>query len=159
MSLNLIHSYILNYFHHFQPFLYYKKCARLKEVIRPNFDQCGQYGSIEILTSGIRNCTNKYINLLDISQIRKCKKRIQEHYKYITFGELIIIYLTLVYRRYEKYWGPFIYLASTNVFQKMVSMWICYESKLKCEIAAFKIISANLQAQWKYLPIMIELSR
>ena len=38
----------------------------------------------------------------------------------------------------------------------MVSMWICYESKLKCEIAAFKIISANLQAQWKYLPIMIE---
>ena len=39
-SLNLILSYILNYFHHFQPFLYYKKCARLKEVIRRNFDQC-----------------------------------------------------------------------------------------------------------------------
>ena len=38
--MNLFLSYILNYFHHFQPFLYYKKCARLKEVIRPNFDQC-----------------------------------------------------------------------------------------------------------------------
>ena len=41
ISLNLILSYILNYFHHFQPFLYYKKCVTLKEVIRPNFDQCG----------------------------------------------------------------------------------------------------------------------
>ena len=30
----------MNYFYHFQPFLYYKKCARLKEVIRRNFDQC-----------------------------------------------------------------------------------------------------------------------
>ena len=39
-SLNLILLYILNYFYHFQPFLYYKKCARLKEVIRRNFDQC-----------------------------------------------------------------------------------------------------------------------
>ena len=41
-SLNLILSYILNYFYHFQPFLYYKKCARLKEVIRLNFDQCDE---------------------------------------------------------------------------------------------------------------------
>ena len=40
-SLNLILVYILNYFHHFQPFLYYKKCARLKEVIRRDFGQCG----------------------------------------------------------------------------------------------------------------------
>ena len=40
-SLNLILSNNLNYFHHFQPFLYYKKCARLKEVIRRDFDQCG----------------------------------------------------------------------------------------------------------------------
>ena len=30
----------LNYFYHFQPFLYYKKCVRLKEVIRRDFDQC-----------------------------------------------------------------------------------------------------------------------
>ena len=41
-SLNLILLYILNYFYHFQPFLYYKKCAYLKEVIRPDFDQCEQ---------------------------------------------------------------------------------------------------------------------
>ena len=40
-SLNLILLYILNYFHHFQPSLYYKKCAYLKEVIRRDFDQCG----------------------------------------------------------------------------------------------------------------------
>ena len=40
-SLNLILLYILNYFYHFQPFLYYKKCAYLKEVIRRDFDQCG----------------------------------------------------------------------------------------------------------------------
>ena len=40
-SLNLILSYILNYFYHFQPFLYYKKCVRLKGVIRLYFDQCG----------------------------------------------------------------------------------------------------------------------
>ena len=39
-SLNLLLLYILNYFHHFQPFLYYKKCAYLKEVIRRDFDQC-----------------------------------------------------------------------------------------------------------------------
>jgi hypothetical protein len=39
-SLNLILLYILNYFYHFQPFLYYKKCAYLKEVIRRDFDQC-----------------------------------------------------------------------------------------------------------------------
>ena len=31
---------ISNYFYHFQHFLYYKKCAHLKEVIRRNFDQC-----------------------------------------------------------------------------------------------------------------------
>ena len=40
-SLNLILLYNLNYFYHFQPFLYYKKCVRLKEVIRQDFDQCG----------------------------------------------------------------------------------------------------------------------
>ena len=40
-SLNLILLYILNYFYHFQPFIYYKKCAYLKEVIRRDFDQCG----------------------------------------------------------------------------------------------------------------------
>ena len=39
-SLNLIFLYILNYFYHFQPFSYYKKCAYLKEVIRRDFDQC-----------------------------------------------------------------------------------------------------------------------
>ena len=39
-SLNLILSYSLNYFYHFQPFLYYKKCVRFKEVIRRYFDQC-----------------------------------------------------------------------------------------------------------------------
>ena len=39
-SLNLILLYNLNYFYHFQPFLYYKKCVRLKEVIRRDFDQC-----------------------------------------------------------------------------------------------------------------------
>ena len=33
--------YILNYFYHFQPFSYYKKCAYLKEVIRRDSDQCG----------------------------------------------------------------------------------------------------------------------
>ena len=32
--------YILNYFYHFQPFSYYKKCAYLKEVIRRDSDQC-----------------------------------------------------------------------------------------------------------------------
>ena len=38
-------------------------------------------------------------------------------------------------------------------------MWLCYESKLKIEIESFKIIPADMQAQWKYLPIiMIELS-
>ena len=42
-SLNLILIYILNYFYHFQPFLYYKKCAYLKEVIRGDFDQCAIY--------------------------------------------------------------------------------------------------------------------
>ena len=41
-SLNLILVYILNYFHHFQPFSYYKKCAYLKEVIRQDSDQCGE---------------------------------------------------------------------------------------------------------------------
>ena len=45
-SLNLILLYNLNYFYHFQPFLYYKKCVRLKEVIRRNFDQC-----VNILTA------------------------------------------------------------------------------------------------------------
>ena len=39
-SLNLFLIYFLNYFYHFQPFLYYKKCAYLKEVIRRDFDQC-----------------------------------------------------------------------------------------------------------------------
>ena len=39
-SLNLILIYILNYFHHFQPLLYHKKCAYLKEVIRRYSDQC-----------------------------------------------------------------------------------------------------------------------
>ena len=43
-SLNLILIYILNYFYHFQPFSYYKKCAYLKEVIRWDSDQCGLYG-------------------------------------------------------------------------------------------------------------------
>ena len=38
--MNLIVSYILNYFYYFQPFLYYKKCVRLKGVIRRYFDQC-----------------------------------------------------------------------------------------------------------------------
>ena len=42
-SLNLILIYILNYFYHFQPLSYYKKCAYLKEVIRRDSDQCGQY--------------------------------------------------------------------------------------------------------------------
>ena len=32
----------MNYFYHFQPFLYYKKCAYLKEVIRRDFDQCAK---------------------------------------------------------------------------------------------------------------------
>ena len=39
-SWNLILIYILNYFYHFQPFSYYKKCAYLKEVIRRDSDQC-----------------------------------------------------------------------------------------------------------------------
>ena len=30
----------MNYFYHFQPFSYYKKCAYLKEVIRRDSDQC-----------------------------------------------------------------------------------------------------------------------
>ena len=42
-SWNLILIYILNYFCHFQPFSYYKKCAYLKEVIRRDFDQCLEY--------------------------------------------------------------------------------------------------------------------
>ena len=42
-SLNLILVYILNYFHHFQPFSYYKKCAYLKEVIRQDSDQCEKF--------------------------------------------------------------------------------------------------------------------
>jgi hypothetical protein len=40
-SLNPILIYILNYFYHFRPFSYYKKCAYLKEVIRRDSDQCG----------------------------------------------------------------------------------------------------------------------
>ena len=36
----LILIYILNYFYHFQPLSYYKKCAYLKEVIRQDSDQC-----------------------------------------------------------------------------------------------------------------------
>ena len=44
-SLNLILLYNLNYFYHFQPFLYYKKCVRLKEVIRRDFDQCEEGGA------------------------------------------------------------------------------------------------------------------
>ena len=51
-SWNLILLYILNYFHHFQPFLYYKKCARLKEVIRRNFDQCTEVGNDHFLSGG-----------------------------------------------------------------------------------------------------------
>ena len=43
-SWNLILIYILNYFYHFQPFSYYKKCAYLKEVIRRDSDQCGHGG-------------------------------------------------------------------------------------------------------------------
>ena len=39
-SWNLILIYILNYFYHFQPFSYYKKCAYLKEVIRRDSEQC-----------------------------------------------------------------------------------------------------------------------
>ena len=39
-STTFIFSTILNYFHHFQPFLLCKKCAYLKEVIRRDFDQC-----------------------------------------------------------------------------------------------------------------------
>ena len=45
-SLNLILLYILNYFHHFQPLLYYEKCAYLKEVIRWDFDQCDESRTI-----------------------------------------------------------------------------------------------------------------
>ena len=40
-SLILILLYILNYFQHLQPLLYYKKFAYLKEVIRQDSDQCG----------------------------------------------------------------------------------------------------------------------
>ena len=39
-SLSLILLYILNYFYHCQPLLYYKKCAYLKDVNRQDFDQC-----------------------------------------------------------------------------------------------------------------------
>ena len=39
-STTFIFSTILNYFYHFQPFLLFKKCAYLKEVIRRDFDQC-----------------------------------------------------------------------------------------------------------------------
>ena len=42
-STNFIFSIILNYFYHFQPFLLFKKCAYLKEVIRRDSDQCGKY--------------------------------------------------------------------------------------------------------------------
>ena len=45
--MNLILIYILNYFYHFQPFLYYKKCAYFKEVIRRDFDQCVVIGKME----------------------------------------------------------------------------------------------------------------
>ena len=45
-----IFSTILNYFYHFQPFLLFKKCAYLKEVIRRNFDQCGaREGGIKVV--------------------------------------------------------------------------------------------------------------
>ena len=47
-SLNLILLYILNYFYHFQPFLYYKKCAYLKEVIRRDFDQCEMFATYKV---------------------------------------------------------------------------------------------------------------
>ena len=39
-STTFIFSTILIYFYHFQPFLLFKKCAYLKEVIRRDFDQC-----------------------------------------------------------------------------------------------------------------------
>ena len=47
-SWNLILIYILNYFYHFQPFSYYKKCAYLKEVIRRDSDQCVTYVLLRI---------------------------------------------------------------------------------------------------------------
>mgnify|MGYP001333658055 CR=1 FL=1 len=52
-SWNLIHIYILNYFYHFQPFSYYKKCAYLKEVIRWDSDQCGLSGPTLIKVSTV----------------------------------------------------------------------------------------------------------
>ena len=51
-SWNLILIYILNYFYHFQPFSYYKKCAYLKEVIRRDSDQCVM-GTQDIITRQI----------------------------------------------------------------------------------------------------------
>ena len=53
-SLNLLLLYILNYFHHFQPLLYYKKCAYLKEVIRRDFDQCAKQQILRITKASKR---------------------------------------------------------------------------------------------------------
>ena len=52
-SLNLILSYNLNYFYHFQPFSYYKKSVRLKEVIRRDFDQCDLVGLTGLDCGGV----------------------------------------------------------------------------------------------------------
>ena len=46
-STTFIFSIILNYFHHFQPFLLCKMCAYLKEVIRRDFDQCVLFDELE----------------------------------------------------------------------------------------------------------------
>ena len=60
-SLNLILIYILNHFYHFQPFLYYEKCAYLKEVIRRDFDQCAlPYLTVRANTS--LHCTSLLIS-------------------------------------------------------------------------------------------------
>jgi len=62
-SLNLILIYILNYFYHFQPFSYYKKCAYLKEVIRRDSDQCVTLALIEEGGGGrgVRKCQFLFI--------------------------------------------------------------------------------------------------
>ena len=67
----LILIYILNYFYHFQPLSYYKKCAYLKEVIRRDSDQCGNIVP-EINDSGPMCITdlfqNKYLVYLNPKQ-------------------------------------------------------------------------------------------
>ena len=68
--MNLIFLYILNYFYHFQPFLYYKNLVRINLGIRIKKSQCGwDKHLIDNFVDSVCICNNKLILLLQQLQI------------------------------------------------------------------------------------------